>query len=238
MVSSPPLASGPLGARDILEDEENSASPFGRATPALGGYSAMLRLRRKRKRNQETALALADRARDGGDWALAARHYRDVLAKNPGRAAIWIQYGHALKESGNVAEAEKAYRQAIEIDGRNADSHLQLGHILKLQGRREDAVAAYFRALALEQPLSPAAGELLALCWERGEATARLEAAWNPNIPAFLNCVASVRAMAHEQERLARAVEELRRDLEARGENGRPARMNGGAAVGALPARE
>jgi tetratricopeptide (TPR) repeat protein len=170
----------------------------------------MLRFRRKRKR--ETApLMLANRARDVGDWALAARHYREVLTTNPGNTAIWVQYGHALKESGNLADAEKAYRRSIEIDDRIADTHLQLGHVLKMQGRRYDAAASYFRALALERTLSLPASELLSLCWEP---IAKLESGWQQHFPAFLNCVASLNAVAHEQLRLMREVEQLRRDLD------------------------
>lgn len=193
----------------------------------------MLKLRRKR--TGETALARANRARDAGDWALAARHYRDVLAKDPGNARIWVQYGHALKEGGNLAEAETAYRKSLALDGQSADTHLQLGHVLKLQGRREDAAAAYFRALALERPLSPAAGELLALCWEP---VARLDADWRQHSPALLNGVASLNALAHEQERLTRAVEALRREVDALGAPpDRPARANGEARADALPER-
>jgi tetratricopeptide (TPR) repeat protein len=174
----------------------------------------MLRLRRKRKRAipPTPPLDLADRARDAGDWALAARHYREALARDSGNPAIWVQYGHALKESGNVADAEKAYRKSLEIDGRIADTHLQLGHVLKMQGRKDDAASAYFRALALEQTRSPAALELLALCWEP---IGRLEAGWKQHLPAFLNCIASVNAFAHEQARLMREVEQLRKDLDA-----------------------
>lgn len=186
----------------------------------------MLRLRRKRKSGGTPPVVLADRARDAGDWALAARHYREALAKNPGDAAIWIQYGHALKEAGNVSEAERAYRQAIEIDGRNADGHLQLGHVLKMQDRRDDAAAAYMRSLMLDRALPPAAGELLVLCWDRGAPTARLverlmerverlEAGWSQHLPTFLNCIASVNAFAHEQARLAREIEKLRREVDA-----------------------
>lgn len=197
----------------------------------------MLRLRRKRKRTQKSALELADRARDARDWPLAVRHYREALTRDPGDPRIWVQYGHALKEGGNLGEAEQAYRKSLERDGQLADTHLQLGHVLKMQGRRDEAVAAYFRALALEQPHSPAVGELLALCWERGAAMARLEAGWDRHSPVFLNCAASVAAMAHEQQRLAREVEELRRTLDALGAADRhPARPNGEAPAAALPA--
>jgi tetratricopeptide (TPR) repeat protein len=174
----------------------------------------MLRLRRRRKRATlpPSPLDLANRARDVGDWALAARHYREALAQDSGNPAIWVQYGHALKESGNTADAEKAYRKALEIDGRTADTHLQLGHALKMLGRRDEAAAAYLRALAVESALPHAARELIALCWEPIN---KFEAGWNQHLPAFLNCVASVNAFAHEQARLMREVEQLRRDVDA-----------------------
>jgi Flp pilus assembly protein TadD len=169
-------------------------------------------LRSKRKRNSEASpLVLADRARDAGDWALAARHYREALARNPAQPAIWVQYGHALKESGNVAEAEKAYRQSLELDGRLAEAHLQLGHVLKMQGRKEEAAKCYFQALMLAGA-PPAAFELIALCWEP---IGKLEAGWNQHIPTFLSALASVNAFAHEQARLAREIEELRKELDA-----------------------
>lgn len=164
-----------------------------------------------RKRNKPTALMLADSARDARDWPAAARHYAEALRQEPRRAAIWVQYGHALKESGNLAEAEKVYREALEVDDSIADTHLQLGHALKLQGRQEDAVAAYLRAFALDPTLRQAGAEVLNLCWQRiGE----METGWRQHLPAFLNAVASVSAFAHEQARLLREIEELRRQVE------------------------
>jgi hypothetical protein len=41
---------------------------------------------------------------------LAARLYREALADMANAPEMWVQYGHALKESGNVGEAEAAYR--------------------------------------------------------------------------------------------------------------------------------
>jgi Flp pilus assembly protein TadD len=173
----------------------------------------MLRLRRKRKR-ETPPLVLADRARDAGDWALAVRHYREALARDPAQSAIWVQYGHALKESGNRADAEKAYRKSLELDGRLAEAHLQLGHLLKMQGRKEEAAKCYFQALALDPAAPPAALELLALC---REPIGRLEASWSQHIPPFLNAIARVNAFAHEQARLVREVEQLRKELDALG---------------------
>lgn len=69
------------------------------------------------------AIALGDRARDAGAWEAAVLHYRAALSRNPNNAPIWVQYGHALKESGRLTEAEIAYRHALDV----ADTHLQLG---------------------------------------------------------------------------------------------------------------
>jgi tetratricopeptide (TPR) repeat protein len=59
---------------------------------------------------------LADRARDAGQWSVAARLYRKALDRNPRNPPIWVQYGQVMKEWGNVAEAGRAYRKEIELD--------------------------------------------------------------------------------------------------------------------------
>jgi glycosyltransferase involved in cell wall biosynthesis len=113
-------------------------------------------------------LSRADRARDSRDWVLAARYYRKALDRRPDTPAIWVQYGHALKESGNLSEAENAYRKSLEFDADVADTHLQLGHALKIQGKKIEASVAYLRALALDPALDHASFELKGLGWTRG----------------------------------------------------------------------
>lgn len=105
----------------------------------------------------------ADRAREAGQWRLAADLYRQALDRNPENAPIWIQYGHALKECGNRRAAEAAYRTAIGYRPHDAEAHLQLGHVLKLQGKMSEARAAYRRALTLDGSSTDAASELAAL---------------------------------------------------------------------------
>jgi Tfp pilus assembly protein PilF len=95
----------------------------------------------------------------------ATHYYREALDRNPSNPPIWVQYGHALKESGHVSEAESAYRQALELAADAADTHLQLGHALKIQGRKDEAAASYLRALALDPKLPHASAELRALGW-------------------------------------------------------------------------
>ena len=106
----------------------------------------------RRKFGKGSYLSRADRARDAREWGIAAQLYRRALDRHPNNSPIWVQYGHALKESGDLAEAEGAYRAAITRDPGAAEPYLQLGHVLKMRGRREEAQVAYLQALAL-QPL-------------------------------------------------------------------------------------
>jgi glycosyltransferase involved in cell wall biosynthesis len=120
---------------------------------------------RMRKLAQKRAIRRARRARDAGDWTLAALCYRRVLEREPTRAAIWVQYGHALKECGNFSAAEAAYRRAIALAPDIADTYLQLGHLAKIQGSIGGAVSAYLRALKTDRRFGPALAELTALGW-------------------------------------------------------------------------
>jgi GT2 family glycosyltransferase/glycosyltransferase involved in cell wall biosynthesis len=118
---------------------------------------------------------LANRAREARQWALAARLYRKALDRDPHSPPIWVQYGHALKESGELrdpdklAQAEVAYRRALSIDPGAADPHLHLGHVLKLQGKTEEAEASYLRALALDPSMPYPLRELNELGWSEGQ---------------------------------------------------------------------
>ena len=136
---------------------------------ALDGIVGLPRLGLKRLK--PGLVALADRARDAGQWGLAAQLYRKVLDRNPRNPPIWVQYAHALKESGELkdpeklAQAEAAYRRALSLDPGIADTCLQLGHVLKLQGKMEDAKAAYLRAFVLDPSLESPCFELAQLGW-------------------------------------------------------------------------
>jgi tetratricopeptide (TPR) repeat protein len=82
------------------------------------------------KLRKSSVIILADQARDAGQWERAARLYRKALDRNPRNPAIWVQYGHALKESGELrdpdklAQAEVAYRRALSLEPGAADSYL------------------------------------------------------------------------------------------------------------------
>ena len=107
----------------------------------------------------------AKRAKSAGEWNLAAQHYRQALELDPRRAAIWVQYGNALRECGRAPEAETAYRRSPELADGDPDAHVQLGHLLKLQRRGDEAIAEYLRALELDPWLLHASQELIDLGW-------------------------------------------------------------------------
>lgn len=88
-------------------------------------------------------------------WPEALRFYAQALQIDPGLDAIWVQYGHAIKETGIHDVAELAYRRALALrETPDADLPLQLGHVLKLQGRLAEALDAYLLSAALD-PESP-----------------------------------------------------------------------------------
>ncbi|MBO0905056.1 glycosyltransferase [Jiella sonneratiae] len=101
-----------------------------------------------------------DRANAEHRWNDAEKSYGEALRRNPKLEAVWVQYGHALKEQGFASRAEEAYRQALNLRPDKADTHLQLGHALKLQGKRSEAIAAY-REAYMRDPASPHAAEEL-----------------------------------------------------------------------------
>ncbi len=102
-----------------------------------------------RRRQERQLLAAGNSARDARNWPVAVANYRSYLELRPDNFAIWVQSGHALKESGRLEEARAAYAAAQQIKGEDADLFLQIGHLLKLMNRRGDAVAAYLTCVRL-----------------------------------------------------------------------------------------
>ena len=111
-----------------------------------------------------------DRLRDQRAWADAAEAYGQYLRLRGEDGAIWVQYGHCLKESGDPKGALLCYREAEKLRPEDGDLQLQIGHALKLLGRAEDALGAYAMALSLEPGNVHARRELLGGDVARGRA--------------------------------------------------------------------
>lgn len=86
---------------------------------------------------------IGDGYRDAREWKRAASAYRKHLSTHPKDAAIWVQLGHALKESGDLAGAEEAYESAVSAAPNEVDGYVHLGHVLKRQGKHTPALEAF-----------------------------------------------------------------------------------------------
>ncbi len=100
-----------------------------------------------RAKNARRFRAAADEFRAKGDWVAAAQSYKAYLDLQPDNAGIWVQYGHALKESGDQQGAEGAYREAISLSPDVADTHVMLGHLKKISGDLAQAAQHYADAV-------------------------------------------------------------------------------------------
>lgn len=161
------------------------------------GRLGLLSPRRRRLAARE--VQAGDDAR-GRDWPAAARHYAAGLRIDPRLAHIWVQFGHALKESNDLVGAERAYRAALAYAPQVADTYLNLGHALKLQGRKQEAAAAYMRALELDGGWAEATRELSGLVrdgetLDLGALAAALESAPEARAPLVLHLSGLVRQM-------------------------------------------
>ncbi|HEY3912234.1 MAG TPA: glycosyltransferase [Stellaceae bacterium] len=111
-------------------------------------------------RNVQQLRAAADLARDNRKWPEAARLYLQYLTHCADDAPIWVQLGHALKESGDLGEAEAAYKKSVALAPDVADTRLQLGHLYKKMRNFSDAIAAYREAARIDDMLADARIEL------------------------------------------------------------------------------
>jgi len=115
--------------------------------------------------SRPTLITQADNAQRQKQWEVSARLYRKALSRRPNNPPIWVQLGHALKESGRFGEAEKAYRTAVSQDPRTTETYLHLGFVLERQDKRAEAEAAYLRAFAMDPHFTPAAEALSSVGW-------------------------------------------------------------------------
>jgi lipopolysaccharide biosynthesis protein len=174
--TAPLLTDLQAAAREALAAGLANAG-LGRRAEAIRQCHAALRLDPKLLAARDALRELGELSRLVGEgdaanrrrqWPEAARAYAQALAIDPDLAAIWVQYGHALKEQGLLDAAETAYRSALgympQPDG---DIHLQIGHLLKLRGMLPEAREAYLACLGVEPDNPHAKREIVAMLGRR-----------------------------------------------------------------------
>jgi tetratricopeptide (TPR) repeat protein len=160
-----------------------------------------------------------DAARDARRWPVAVDFYAQYLARVPEDAGIWVQLGHAHKESGDLAAAKRAYLRALSIETDNPDTHVQLGHVEKLQGNVNQAVARYRQALDLDPEFPAALEEFKKYDFGIGEAPDKSSAPSTPTedrladldkrLKLLADQFAAVKAIAFEVQKLRRRADDL-----------------------------
>ncbi|MBS1039164.1 MULTISPECIES: glycosyltransferase [Gluconobacter] len=103
----------------------------------------------------------ADAFRDRKNWMQAAEAYREHLGAHPDDGPIWVQLGHALKESGQYRLAMTAYQNAQKVMPGDADLQLQIGHLAKMMGNNKLMFSSYLEACRLNPAQEHAYRELL-----------------------------------------------------------------------------
>lgn len=76
-----------------------------------------------------------DAYRDARNWSEAVHAYKRYLSIVPADYAIWIQYGHALKETGHLRAALLAYERSKELNPSDPDRDI---HMSDLEQRVSD----------------------------------------------------------------------------------------------------
>ena len=111
-----------------------------------------------------------------GEWQAAADSYKAALELDDMQPAIWVQLGHACKESGKITKAREAYETAANLEPENAETHLHLGHLLKNMGQLREAALVFAQCLKGDPTMHDAYDQLMHLGWSRSDIIAAVPA--------------------------------------------------------------
>ena len=160
-------------------------------------------------------IAIARQAFSQGDFALAARMLKRVLAAQPGHSLANELMGYVEANRGNLARARELLTAATRAPGASAASWYYLGRLALQEERLDEAESAMRRALSLDAGFFEALHDLGRLLQERGEYAEAVEClqragAANPaSFEVHHNLGRSLRSLG----RYAEALEEYDRAL-------------------------
>lgn len=73
-------------------------------------------------------------AYDAGNFDVAASAFQELVAAQPGDAALHYDHANALLKSGRLGRASAAYQRAFDLDPRDGDGRHNLDFVLKRAG--------------------------------------------------------------------------------------------------------
>ena len=116
---------------------------------AGGGHAAILIHPRDELSDQLRAAVVLE---DKGDYAAAAKSYRDLLSRHPDSALLWTNLGNANVQLGRRGEAEDDFRKALDADPKSRDAMNNLAWLLYQQKRLDEAESFARKAASLNGP--------------------------------------------------------------------------------------
>jgi tetratricopeptide (TPR) repeat protein len=116
---------------------------------AGGGHAAILIHPRDEMSDQLRAAVVLE---EKGDYAAAAKSYRDLLSRHPDSALLWTNLGNAHVQLGRRADAEDDFRKALDVDPAARDAMNNLAWLLYQQKRLDEAESYARKAASLHGP--------------------------------------------------------------------------------------
>jgi len=97
---------------------------------------------------------------EAGRLEEAERHLRTSAARDPNRAAPWLDLGRLAARQGRPGEAAEDFERASTLDPTSLDAYYQLGLARRRLGEVEAARAAEAKAQAIRGSRRPPAGKM------------------------------------------------------------------------------
>jgi predicted O-linked N-acetylglucosamine transferase (SPINDLY family) len=117
----------------------------------------------------ETHKKAGDVHLDKGEWADAARCYRQAISIDPGYAAAYCNLGYAQSEQGLYEEAERNLKQALSTNPELAYAYYFLGLLTQKQGNLDASISFCQKALELKPDFEIVYRELCLMLFRQGQ---------------------------------------------------------------------
>ncbi len=86
---------------------------------------------------------------EGENFDAAAKDFRALLLKEPGKGENYFYFGENFFKRGEIDSAEYFYSKGIEVNATNPLNYVGLGKVFLTKAKAEDAKAQFYKALTL-----------------------------------------------------------------------------------------